>query len=488
VVEHHVANVRVVSSNLITRYFLQTYYEASFVAKNKITEDKKADVAVTEKDVVTEFTSKDFSVTMKQALHCRVLLTVTVTPKATEAAYKKGIKKINKEISVPGFRKGKAPEALVIKNYKSHIEDQWRDLLLHTSFNEAMKLTKIYPFNEKSFRTSKVDSSSLDDGSVVVFEYESEPQVPRVDLKKLELKKVDPVAVDDKAIDERIEQLRERYVDWKECEEDHIAVVGDHVNLTVVSLEEKESENKELCNDTRFLLDEAEMSPWMIKLVTGLKKGGTVEGVSELDERLDEKAKKEFVSTKCAITLVSINKRILPDIDEEFAKKLGCTTVEELRENVRKQCEGEGDNDVKEALREQVEALILEKYDFDLPSSLIEAERKIRIRNKIRQLKEQKKSAEEISSLEQDIEKDVAKEVHNVLRFFFLVRNIAVDNMISVTDEDIDKEMVRERLYWYMFNKGKEFDEKDPDLRSKLYANILTTKVKDFLIDKSKIV
>ena len=98
----------------------------------------------------TEFKNDNVQVIVSRSKGSRVKLEINVSPLATQAAYKQAIKAVGKEISRPGFRKGKAPDNYILQNYKGHVESEWNNILLNTSFQEALDLTKIYPFSKNN--------------------------------------------------------------------------------------------------------------------------------------------------------------------------------------------------------------------------------------------------------------------------------------------------------------------------------------------------
>jgi trigger factor len=85
----------------------------------------------------TQFQNENMTVDLKRDPGCLIRLDISLSPLATQAAYQKALKTVNKEVSIPGFRKGKAPQTLILKNYSQHVDREWRELLLNTAFGEA---------------------------------------------------------------------------------------------------------------------------------------------------------------------------------------------------------------------------------------------------------------------------------------------------------------------------------------------------------------
>ena len=145
-------------------------------------------------DQVEEFKNDNVDVSVARLPGCLVKFEITVHPKATEAAYKQATKAVKKEVSIPGFRKGKASDALVQQHYAPHVDREFRDVVVQTAYHEAVTLSKTYPINEKSIKQPQLKSCSKEDGARVVIEMETLPVVQRSILRsskflKLPLKK-----------------------------------------------------------------------------------------------------------------------------------------------------------------------------------------------------------------------------------------------------------------------------------------------------------
>ena len=104
---------------------------------------------------------------------CEVHMEVKVSKKAVEAAYKKALHNIRKEVEISGFRKGKAPEEVVVKNYKGNIEKEWRGIVTRTAYNDGCDLTKVRPLSQNSIHNVQIRKISLEDGAEVVIDFES---------------------------------------------------------------------------------------------------------------------------------------------------------------------------------------------------------------------------------------------------------------------------------------------------------------------------
>ena len=176
----------------------------------------------------------------------------------------------------------------------------------------------------------------------------------------------------------------------------------------------------------------------------GIQVGENVEGMSEVDEKAEEHIKKNFKPTQVRITLHAIKKIILPAVDDALAQKAGAPSLEDLQKKIRTQSRKRGRGELlKQKQMEALENALLEKYHFDLPASLVEVERKERISKKIQALKNENVSDEEIQQRQGEIESEVSSEIDRDLRLYFLNKQIAKQGKISLTNQELNDEIVR---------------------------------------------
>ena len=138
-----------------------------------------------------------------------------------------------------------------------------------------------------------------------------------------------------------------------------------------------------------------------------------------------------------------------------------------------------------EEMRKEAEDLILNKYPFDIPGSIHGAGKKSRLHSRLQALKSQNIPDHEIVLQAKQVEKEVIEEIERAFRLFFLSRKVAEEHNINVTQEELLKEMMREM---YQNPNQRAIDQtKDPsEVRSRLYVTVLSQKVADFLVEKSK--
>ena len=193
----------------------------------------------------------------------------------------------------------------------------------------------------------------------------------------MQVKPIKRPEVNEDKIDETIRQVQLFFATWEHVH-DRPVQEGDFVLLDVDVIED--TPPTPLFSNTRFEVTEKSMAQWMRELVIGKNAGDSIEGTSVPDEDASEEDKEELKPKKVRVTIKSIDTATLPTLDDDFVKKLGVSTVEEMKTNVTNLLNKQADAHVLEAQREQVSEFLLSQYPFDLPATLIEKETQFRFR------------------------------------------------------------------------------------------------------------
>ncbi len=430
---------------------------------------------------VKKFENEAFAAEAVEESGCRLNVKVTIKPKAAQKAYQKAVKEVNKQISVPGFRKGRAPDRTVISHYGASVEREWKEILVNDAYRAALDLTEIFPMNRESIEKPRIEQCSQEDGAVVQIAYEHYPLLPTIDFSKIDLPHIPAEKVTDEKIDEVVEEIRKSHADWEDLP-DRSLKEGDFADVTIHSLEEDPP--RPLVEERRFEVVDKHIAPWLRKLLVGLKPGETIEGTSEVDDAAEERVKKSFIPTKVRITLHRIKKIVKPPIDDALAQKAGTSSLDELSQRIRENFEKEAE---EERRRKQIEALeraLLQAYPFELPQSLVESEREERIARKIQALKNAHVPDEEIKSQQRAIESEVAHDLDSALRLYFLDKQIVKQGNIALSNAELNDEITRLiSQNPYLYGKDQS-EEQTRAFISRVASSMLQRKAKDYALSQ----
>lgn len=433
----------------------------------------------------TEFKSDTVSFTVKRKENCVVEYKVKASAEIVKKARREAIKSIAKEVSLPGFRKGKAPDSLIVKNYAEPLKERWQKAIADTAFRECQNLTKIAILSQDAQITFNVEKHSIEEGAEMTYTFETEPVVPDIDIEKIELFKEEKKAVDDKRVDETIDQIRHYFAEWEKISDR--AVKEDDYVVVDVDVIEEDPPRKALTN-TRFEVNKDKMAKWMRDLVIGMNIGDAKEGVSIPDEDAPEEHKKENPPKKVRLTLKSIEKANLPDADDSLAKKVGVQTAKEMRDNLEMLLNKQEDEHVQKSYREQVNTHLLENYEFDLPKTLLQKESQFRLKQLVSDPEFQRKIMAMDEEKRKDAIQDIEKQGARAVRLFYIARKIIQDQNIQISASEVHQE-VKTPLEAMFSDQSDVYSAEEDSQEQKAIAmsRLVLVKAEDYLISQAKI-
>jgi trigger factor len=381
-----------------------------------------------------KFENGQISVTVHRKPASRVEFDCQVSKEIVEAAHKDALKEVAKEVSLPGFRKGRAPAPLAQKHFPSQVDQRWQEIIASKAMQEAEKLTKISPLTRSTRVTFSMKKHNLEAGAHLTIQFETEPVIPTINPKDLELKTVERPVVDEKKIEETIRQVRFFFANWQPVE-DRAIEKRDFVVLDVDNIETSPPER--VFSNTRFEVEEERMAKWMMDALLGKRMNDAVEAVSVADDTASEEEKASFKPKKTLISVRAILKAELPPLDDDLAKRLGVNNVADLREQIGRLLNKQADAHVQEKLRAQVSEQLLNKFPFELPYSLIERETQFRMRHLLQDPQFQQYWGNMNEEARQKSIMSIFDQSQKAVRMFYLCRKIAENAKISVTPQDL---------------------------------------------------
>lgn len=375
-----------------------------------------------------KFENDSFKVEATKSKGCKLAMNVKISPAETKKAYQKAVRQVNKQISIPGFRKGKAPDNTVISKYGSYVDQEWKDILIQKGVEQGLSLSKIYPIRKGLDHRPKIGLCCLEEGAEISFTYEHYPDVPTIDFAKISLPKIEKEAFSESKVDEVLHEVRRSHADW-EAVEGRAAKEKDYVNISVRTVDV----DLPIVDNRRVPLEEGHIAPWLLKTLVGMKPDESKEVMTEGEK-----------PNKVKVILHSVWKILLPEVTDDLAKKVGADSKDDLLKKIHQNLENEALEEQKIKRIQALEDALLEAYTFELPSSFVESEREVRIKEKIADLKKQQLSDDEIKAKESEVENEAADLVDKSLRLFFINKQIAKQGEISVSQKELNDELIRQ--------------------------------------------
>ena len=265
-------------------------------------------------------------------------LVVEIEPEMMDSYKRRAARKISERGKIAGFRPGKAPYEMVVRNYgEQAILEQAVDFLIDSEYSNILKEADVDPGAAGSLE-------SIDSLEPPRFTFRV-PLAPKVDLGDIHSIRMpyEWTAPDEAAVDAAIEELRQMYSTTENVERE--AQEGDYVLVDV------KSETTELNRNgfAAFIRTEERDTEWpyngFAKELAGLKPGDTktIRHTFPEDWEVEELRGKE---TEMEITVKTVRAVTMPELDDEFAKTVGAgETLAELREAVRTDVEARSKSD-----------------------------------------------------------------------------------------------------------------------------------------------
>ncbi|GAB4192919.1 MAG: trigger factor [Simkaniaceae bacterium] len=427
-----------------------------------------------------EFSNENLSLTVEKKPHCLIEYHVKVGPDLAIKSYKNAVKKISKEVTIPGFRKGKAPEEIIRKKYKDTLDQKWQKELADMTFKECQSLTKIPLLGPDAPVSFKMHEHSQG-GANMDFSFETEPEVPEIDYKSISLEKPEKQEVTDQKVDDTIRQIRLFYADWQKIL-DRPVQDGDFVLLDVTVTEEDPP--RAIFNNTRFEVNPEKMAKWMYDLVLGQTVGQALEGVSQPDEKASEEEKEKLQPKKVLVVIKAIEHAKLPELNDEFAARVGASGVEEMKKKLRELLEKQAEEDVRQKQREELSRKLIDICDFDLPQSLINKETSYRLRSLMQNqsfLQDWRNKTEEERKREQE---KIQKEAENAVRLFYISKKVVSDANIKITQEELRPQVSTPLEAMFVDPSLFQFEQKSEEEQALTLSRVMLAKAEDYLISQ----
>ncbi|WBB59332.1 trigger factor [Streptomyces sp. WMMC500] len=369
----------------------------------------------------------------------RVRLTVEVPFEELKPSLDAAYKKINQQVTVPGFRKGKIPARIIDQRFG-------RGAVLEEAVNDA--LPKLYEdaVNEgdlKPLGRPEVDITELKDNETLTFtaEVDIRPEFEIPDYSGISVE-VDAVEVPDEDVDKSVEQLRERFASTTPVE--RAAAEGDVVTIDLEARVDGEVLDDGVASGVSYTIGSGELLDGIDEAVTGLEAGGSTTFASELK---GGSAAGQEAQVKVDVTQVA--ERELPELDDEFAQMASeFDTLEEMRADSRKRLEQMKRYDQAQQAQEKVLDELLGLVEIPVPEKLLEDEISTRRHNlenhQLAQmglnlegyLKLQEKTAEEF-------EAELKEQAERGIRTQFVLDELVGKEQVNVGQEELTEHLMR---------------------------------------------
>jgi trigger factor len=388
-------------------------------------------------------TSFFVSTTIQDVGPCKKLVRVEIEAGAVDEAFAATKTEFGRNVSLPGFRPGKAPKHLIERTFTDRIKDEVKRKLLNDSYRQALEEHKLRPIG-----APQIEDVQFGPGQAMIYTaaVEVEPQFDLPDYTGLAVRRENRTVTDDD-VARALEVLREQRADFKDV--DRPLQSGDYavVNYTGTCdgkpITDTAPTARGLTTQTNFWLhiQTEHFIPGFTDQLLGAGKGDqrTVTVTFPADFVSRELAGKVGVYT---VDIVQAKEKQLPALDEALAKAYGAASLEQLRTGVRTDLENELKTKTRRDVRNQIISALLGRISLELPDSLVDAETRGAVYDIVKANADRGVPKEAIDEKKDEIYSVATNSAKERLKVTFLLTRIAEKENLKVTDQEMTRQLL----------------------------------------------
>jgi trigger factor len=384
------------------------------------------------------------NVTIENLAPCKKLVRVEIEPAKVEETFATVTKEFRREANLPGFRPGKAPEPMVVRKYGKDIEAEVKRKLLSETYKEAIKEQKLevigYP-----------DIEEIQFGRGQALQYaatvETAPEFELPEYKGIPVKR-EARKVTDEDVERAVTVLRTERATFntvaRPVQRGDIVVLNYTGTTDGKPLTEIAPTATGLTEKKNFWVDVEPDSfiPGFADQLQGANTGEkrTVTVTFPANFVTPQLAGKQAVY---AVEVVEVKERVLPALDDAFAKSYGAESLELLRGGVRKDLENELNYKLDQSVRNQLIRSLMNRVNFELPESVVAMETKNVVYDLVQENARRGVTRDTIEHEKEKIYSAASSGARDRVKVAFLLSKIAQKEAISVTQEEFASRLQR---------------------------------------------
>jgi trigger factor len=386
------------------------------------------------------------------------------------------VEELQKRVRLPGFRPGKAPASLILKNYG----DDVRQKVLEKLIPKALQKEFVNQ-NLRVVGSPNVTDVHFHDGESVHFkaEFEVYPEFELKEYRGISVPYHDP-EVTEEDVDKRIEEIRDQKATYANIDPRPLED-GDYAVLALESLEGV---------DPPVQADEMTLEiggPESLEGFTENLRGMSPEEEKEFEVAYPEDYGQERLAGKTVkfrAKVKGVRKKELPELNDEFAQDLGdYRTIDELRTAVKKSLFDQRQDEAQREAKDKIVEHMVDEHEFPLPEAFIDRQIESRVEQRLRSVADQGIDPKTLN-LDWNSIKDAQREpAMREVKASLLLNRVAERESIGATRDEVDKQVERiARQRREAFAPLRIRLEKDGTL-NRIASHIQTEKTLNFLFE-----
>ena len=394
------------------------------------------------------------------------------------------IKEIIPTLTLPGFRKGKAPTTIVKKKYEDSVLNEVLEKIVQEKTKELLDQKKL-----KAFRQPKVELKKYTKNEPVELgiKIDLQPDIKIYPFEKILTNKYS-INIDKKTYEENYKSFLNSQSSYKLITEDREIKNSDKIFVDIDTSDKdvpdflKSQKNIPIVTDSDY-----QVLPDISKLIikSKMKKDDTKVFKINLKNILNDKKNKDV---NFNIKILSIEEKNNFEITKEFLEKNKFKNEKELINQINTALENQYNKNLQEIEKKQLMDILETKNEFDVPEGIYEEEFNI-IWHRVEHAKKEKKLDSDDNNLSEDkLKKRYEKIALRRVKLAILMQEIANENKISVSEKELTDGML-EYASQYPGQEKQIFDyfKKNPSSIESIRGPIFEKKIVDLIFTKTKV-
>lgn len=395
----------------------------------------------------------------------------------------KAYRALKRSVKLRGFRPGKTPRHILERYYGDRVRYDVTTKLIQETYPKSLQEKSLTPVSQPDIEDVEIRAGEDFQYTAIV---EVKPQVEVSDYVGIEIEKQKGVPITEEKVQGRLDEIREMFARLEDLEEDRPVQEGDFVLVEHQVLMNGEPLTDKGPQEEVLELNPDRVEEWLLKAVVGMRLGEETEAPHTFaSDHPDQRVAGKEGTIK--IMIKRIQKKILPDLDDSFAQRLGeYTTLEELRAKVREELEEGERQRMRSALDEAIMDELLQRHSFEVPETMVELQIQQMIQNTRRRLVAQGLTLEQAGHSEEQMRVQYRDAALKAVRTALILEGIAKQEGMEVTEEDLGEayQKISQRTGQATEEVKKVYE--DPAALDALKGNLIEEKTLDFLREKAK--
>jgi trigger factor len=392
-------------------------------------------------------------------------------------------REVGKQAKIKGFRPGKIPRDILERYFKDYVKAEAIQKLIQETYPAALSEKDLHPVSPPV-----IDPGDLEKGKP--FNYSATIEVkPEIKIDgyiglNIEGKKE---SAKDEEVEGRLKGLQDLHAQLKTVTEPRAVRSGDHVLIDYTAMMDNKPSEEGKATDFNVEVGAGRFIPALEEKMIGLNPDEEKEIAVPFPEDYGYK-KWAGKTVSFLVKVKEVKEKILPLLDDEFAKDLGdYSSLEDLKTKLKEGIEKEKELTFDRQLKDQVVDQLIQANPFEVPESLVVEQAKALVSDTKMRLATQGIALKNLNIPEEKLQEDYREVAQKQVRTYLILEKIAAQEGITVTDEEADERLrsISEKTHQKL-DVVKRYYEKN-GLIPELKSGILTDKTLDFLLGKATI-